>query len=186
MKKVITAIGDKTLNSVLRNMENITIENNDIQYQEGIIEALEKYQDIDIIILSQAIIGSYEIEDLLRMIVMLRKDINIILIVDNIFENVENKNVIKVIEEKENYVNEVVRYLSDRFDITKKKVTKIIQKEEILSVGRQKEKLPNLVPRECRKEVFREKKFSNSGKKQVITIIGAAGCRKNNIYCYII
>lgn len=56
MKKVITALGNPILNEKLRKEENITVLANDIQYQEGIIEILEKEENIDFLILSELLI----------------------------------------------------------------------------------------------------------------------------------
>ena len=77
--KVITAIGNEELNNILKK-EEVIIESPDIQYQEGIIEALEKYPDTNIIILNENIIGNLETEELIRNIVMIKNDIRIILL----------------------------------------------------------------------------------------------------------
>ena len=42
MKKIITAIGDENLNIFLKKQNNVEVIGNDIQYQEGIFEILEK------------------------------------------------------------------------------------------------------------------------------------------------
>lgn len=55
MKKILTAVGDEELNIKLRVYNNFIIVNQDVQYQEGIIEALNEYEDIDMIILHEDI-----------------------------------------------------------------------------------------------------------------------------------
>ena len=65
MKRVITAIGNEELNKMLRKQKDILIESPDIQYQEGIIEAIDKYPKTDIVILFEKIIGEIELEDLI-------------------------------------------------------------------------------------------------------------------------
>ena len=55
MKKIITALGNEKINNELKQEKNIEIIINDIQYKEGIIEILEKYQNIDYIILKTLI-----------------------------------------------------------------------------------------------------------------------------------
>lgn len=55
MKKILTAVGDEELNIKLRVYNNFIIVNQDIQYQEGIIEALNQYEGIDMIILHEDI-----------------------------------------------------------------------------------------------------------------------------------
>lgn len=57
MKKIITAIGNEILNNRLRNIDDIEIKERDIFYREGILEFLEKDSDIDIIIVSEQLLG---------------------------------------------------------------------------------------------------------------------------------
>ena len=49
--KIITAIENKKINEKLKNINNMKILNTDIQYKEGILEYLEKNNDIDLILL---------------------------------------------------------------------------------------------------------------------------------------
>ena len=42
MKKVITAVANPIINNELKKEKNIEVIGNDIQYQEGIVEVLEK------------------------------------------------------------------------------------------------------------------------------------------------
>lgn len=147
-RKIITAIGEETLNNILREKEDVIIESTDIQYQEGIIEALEKYPDTDMIILNEEIIGELNIEDLILSITILKNDIEIILISER-QENIENsKNIVKIINNKENYVNIVLKYLFEKDEIIEEVKPKVYEKQ-----------------------------------KNIITIIGKSGVRKNNFYC---
>ncbi len=119
-KRIITAIGDETLNNILRQKENLIIESTDIQYQEGIIEALEKYPDTDIVILNDEIMGDLEIEELILSITILKNDIEIIVITNKKEEIEENKNVIKIISHKENYEDDILEYLFEKISVNKK------------------------------------------------------------------
>ena len=56
MKKIITALGNENINNELEKEKDIEIILNDIQYKEGILEILEKYQDIDYIILDSSLV----------------------------------------------------------------------------------------------------------------------------------
>lgn len=49
--RIITAIENKKINEKLKNINNMKILNTDIQYKEGILEYLEKNNDIDLILL---------------------------------------------------------------------------------------------------------------------------------------
>ena len=68
MKKIITAIGDENLNIFLKKQNNIEVIGNDIQYQEGIFEILEKNNNIDFLIFSELIKGNLLIEKIVEKI----------------------------------------------------------------------------------------------------------------------
>ena len=113
MKRVITAIGNEELNKMLRKQKDILIESSDIQYQEGIIEAIDKYPKTDIVILYENIIGEIELEDLIRSIIIVKNNIEIILVVDRDVE-IQNKEVVKIVKNNQSYAQEILEYLSKR------------------------------------------------------------------------
>lgn len=53
MKKIITALGNKELNEELKKQKKFQIISNDIPYQEGVLEILEKERNIEFLILSE-------------------------------------------------------------------------------------------------------------------------------------
>ena len=191
MKRIITAVGSEDLNNILKIQKDVKVEGSDIQYQEGIIEALEKYQNIDIVILNEDIIGELNLEELIRSIVILRNDIEIMLIAEEVEELKEIKNIIKFINNKINYVDTILEYLvgnvyinkesivtlqeinADRIDITKQ-----IQNEKIIIernniAGSYFDKIKEFLKGFIRKKERR---------KEVITVTGSSGIRKNNFY----
>lgn len=122
MKRIITANGNEELNNILKRQKDIIVESKDIQYQEGIIEALDKYKDLEYIILSEDIIGNLELEDLIRTIVMLKNDIKIILIANEEID-FECKNVENTVKNNEDYVKNVLKYFLKDVDIKVKNET---------------------------------------------------------------
>ena len=106
MKKIITAIGNEKINNELKKEKNIEIIINDIQYKEGIIEILEKYQNIDYIILKASLQGDISIEELIKQINTINKNIKIIIISENNLKSLEeflNKKIIyKIIYNNKN------------------------------------------------------------------------------------
>ena len=119
MIKIITAIGNEELNNILKEQKNIKIENPDIQYQEGIIEALEKYPETNTIILSENIIGNLKIEELIQNIIIIKNNIKIILLCqEKIYE--ENENLIKTIKYDEDYIKIILKIFSDEKEIKNK------------------------------------------------------------------
>ena len=106
MKKIITAIGNENINNELKKEKNIEIIINDIQYKEGVIEILEKYQNIDYIILKASLQGDISIEELIKQINIINKNIKIIIISENNLKSLEefiNKKIIyKIIYNNKN------------------------------------------------------------------------------------
>lgn len=183
MKKIITAIGNKELNNLLKQKTNIIIKSTDIQYQEGIFEALEKYPNIDTIILKEDIIGDMKLEELIRNIVLIKNNIQIILITNEEKTFSQNKNIIKIVKNKKDYVKDIEKYILSKIDINNKNGTKSINKvkEENFEYT---EKLEDNVKKQCHK--YKERKTKIDSSKKVIMFIGNSGVRKNNSYFYIV
>lgn len=192
MKRIITAIGNEKLNNILREKEEIIIENKDIQYQEGIFEALDKYKNIDIVVLNEDIIGNLELEDLIRSIIILKNDIEIILITERQERILESRNITKVINNKNNYVDEILNYILPGMNIKYKKATNIKTQnikeyeESIIDTNNELKIRNNLQGEKCN-EITNNKKEKYNRKVNVkennlITVIGSPGSRKNNFY----
>ena len=90
MKTVITAIGNPILNIKLNQEKELIVIGNDIQYQEGIFEILEKEKNIDFLILSEIIPGELSAQKLIEKIKLINYNIKIIMILENKNEELEN------------------------------------------------------------------------------------------------
>ncbi len=104
--KVLTAIGNENLNNVLKKEKEIEVFQNDIFYKEGVIEFLEKNNNIDILILYEKLSGEINIINLIEKIKMINNEINIFFILENRNEEMEK------FSKKENiknifYINEI-------------------------------------------------------------------------------
>ena len=196
MKRVITAIGNEELNKMLRKQKDILIESPDIQYQEGIIEAIYKYPKTDIVILYENIIGEIELEDLIRSIIIVKNNIEIILVVDRDVE-IQNKEVVKIVKNNQSYAQEILEYLSKRGYIKIQNVNlynlKSIEKEPVAEILNENviikresilinvmSNMKQIATKVNMKLKRREKK------KNVVTVIGNSGSRKNDIHIYTI
>ena len=82
MKKIITAINNPKLNEQLKKENNFKIIGKDIQYKEAILETLEKNKNIDIIIISEQILGEIKFEKLIKNIKLINENIKIIFILE--------------------------------------------------------------------------------------------------------
>lgn len=191
MKRILTAIGSEELNTILKMQKDIEVVGTDIQYQEGVVEALEKYQNIDIVILNENIIGELDLEDLIRSIVILRNNIEIILIAEEIEELEDIKNITKTVNNKTNYVDTIIKYLIGDIYIKKEPIV-ILQemKEDRRNITRQIQKEKIRIEKNSRAWSYfcKAKKYLKSvirkkeKRKEVITIIGSPGIRKNKFY----
>ena len=105
MISVITAINNKKIYDEIRMNKNIKIIYKNIQYKEGIIEVLEKYeikQKIDYIILNENLSGQIKIIELKNKLKKINNKIKIIIILNKKNKKIENyykKNNIKYIYE---------------------------------------------------------------------------------------
>ncbi len=98
--KIITAIGNPSLNNKLRTMNELTIVGKDIQYQEGILEILEENKDIDVLIISNVLPGELDFYKLINKLKKEHENVEIIVFLDKKNENIENflssKNIYKI------------------------------------------------------------------------------------------
>ena len=88
--KILTAIGNPILNDKLQKIMNIGVIGKDIQYQEGIIEILEKFSEVDILIMKDNLPGEYGFYELIDKIKKINNDIEIYMFLENKDENKEN------------------------------------------------------------------------------------------------
>jgi len=112
MIKVITAMNNPKINIELNKIEEIKILAKDIIYQEGIFEILEKYKEIDYIIISEKIYGHLKIEELINKIKQKNNKIKVILFLENSEEKINNKKIYKIINKKIE-INNLVKILKN-------------------------------------------------------------------------
>ena len=154
MKKIITAIGNPEINNKLSKEKNIKIIGKDIQYQEAVLELLEK-NIIDILIIHEKMLNQKRTEEEIRRIKQIDKKIQIILITHQqekkeILLKEKNINIIccKVINEdllikikeiiKNNYKNKYIQINNEK-RLKKKNINKNISKKEVIIVTGEKE-----------------------------------------------
>ena len=77
MNKIVTAIGNKNINLKLKQEEKIEVIGEDIQYEDGILELLEKEININFLIISEEIVNKNKIINLIEKIKIINKYIKI-------------------------------------------------------------------------------------------------------------
>ena len=180
MKKIITAIGNEILNKKLKRENNFEVIIEDIQYKEGIIEYLEKENNIDFLIISELLPGNIEIKELIEKIKNINSNIEIILFLENknielenylyakgiynIFYNnqIEIKEIIKIINNKNIEINNELKEIKQM--LLEKQKNKINNKKIILN------KLIN---------IFNKKQKYDLKEEIIISITGTNGVGKS-------
>ena len=123
MKKIITALNNPIVNFELQKQNKYKIVGNDICYQEGIFEMIEK-ENIDIIILSEILPGNLDIKELILKIKEINSDLEIIIILEQ-----ENQELVKFL--KLNNINNI--FYNNKINI-KEFIDNICEKNEIFDV----------------------------------------------------
>lgn len=143
MKKIITAIGNPTLNQVLKKEEAFKIVAEDISYQEGILEVLEKETEVDFIILSELLPGELEVKELIEKIKKANSQIQIILFLENKKEELENylyaKGLFAIFYHNQVEIKDIITILKDKEKNQNSELKKEL--EELKRVLREKEKV---------------------------------------------
>ena len=154
MKKIITAINNPKLNEELRKEKNFKIIGKDIQYKEAILEILEKGPNIDLIILSEEILGEIKIENLIEKIKLINEKIKIIYILEK-----ENKKLEKILI-KNNIIDIYYNY-----QINLEELIKIINKKE-RNMEEEIIKLKKIIESKNREEEKKQKEHLQKFKKK--------------------
>ena len=149
MKKIITALANPMLNNELKKQKDFIIIGNDIQYQDGVKEVLEKEKNIDFLILSEILPGENKIEKLIEYIKKVNPNINIIIILENKKEDESEKIKKELNELKQIIINQNNKEINN-------KRNKIIRKIK----SKKNNKINNL-------------------KKEIICILGSSGVGKS-------
>ncbi len=93
--KILTALANENINKKLENKKNCEIIYKDIQYQEALLEILDKNKNIDVLILSSILPGELDIYELINLIKYKKENINIYIILDK-----QNDKLIKFLIKK--------------------------------------------------------------------------------------
>ena len=194
MNKIVTAIGNKNINLKLKQEEKIEVIGEDIQYEDGILELLEKEININFLIISEEIVNKNKIINLIEKIKIINKYIKIILILENKDEELENilfsKGIYKIIYNNQMTITDLIKILNKKDDEDELK-KEIINLRKLIMENSQKNnlnKINNKINLNSLKNKFTEKiyKINNTEKNkiinnEIISISGPSGVGKSII-----
>ncbi len=194
--RILTALQNPEINRILKEQTNYNVVENDIQYQEGIIEILEKNNKINLIIISELLPGNIGIKETINKIKEFNSDIEIILILENknskIKEFLIQKNIKSIFYNNQITIDELINNIKQKEEKTSQiEINKEIEilKEMILENKKNKKSKTNKIEKikiKIKKEIIRLKEIilrktgeTINRKNAIISIVGAAGVGKS-------
>lgn len=136
--KIITALGNENFNKKLKEKYLKNVYGNDIQYQEAVIEIIEKNQDIDLLILSSILPGELNIYEFINLLKYKNSKMEIIIILEKRNVKIEEFIIAKGINNiyynnstNLNQIIEKINELENNENYKEKILNKIIEKNKI-------------------------------------------------------
>ena len=191
--RILTALQNPEINKTLKEQTNYNVVENDIQYQEGIIEILEKNNKINLIIISELLPGNIGIKETINKIKEFNSDIEIIVILENknskIKEFLIQKNIKSIFYNNQITIDELINNIKQKEEKTSQiEINKEIEilKEMILENNKSKTNKIEKIKIKIKKEIIKLKKIilrkteeTINRKNAIISIVGAAGVGKS-------
>lgn len=198
-------MGNENLNQKLKKENIFEIVTEDIQYQEGILELLEKDNEIDFLILNELLPGNIDIRKLIEKIKLNNSNIKIILFLEKKNEELENylyaKGIFKIFYHNQIEVKEMIELIQNNSKNSNQEIKKEIDElKKILLEKNKKENKTNLFFKNNAKnnkmnkfnnknEIFKNnsnKIFNNnfhnnleSKRKEIVCVSGTSGVGKS-------
>lgn len=202
--KILTALQNPKTNEILKEKTKYNIIETDIQYQEGIIEVLEKNNKIDLIIISELLPGNIGFKDLINKIKTINNDIEIIVILENknykLKEFLIQKNIKSIFYNNEITIDELINVIEEKNKAKKEieinneiKLLREIIMENNKKIEQNKKdkkisKIINILKKQKNKIIKNKKisnlkiiknKTNNKVKNKIISVVGTPGVGKS-------
>ena len=168
IKKIITALGDNRLNHNLRENYSIEVIGNDIPYQDGVLDTLKGNSEIEILLLSESLIGEYDIKSFINQIFQVNKKLDIIFFMER-----ENENFQRQLEKKG--ISKF--YIEDEYD-TEEIANQILETPVRNNFNIEVEELKNIITKTKKRNFFKTSKVLaiagnyGSGKSLITALLG--------------
>jgi hypothetical protein len=198
MKKIITALANPQLSEKIKENCEIEIISPDIQYQEGVLEILQKTKEAELLILNSIIEGNLNIYEFINKIKEKNKLIEIIIILEK--ENIElenflnGKRIFNIFYNNKNTINELIKIINEKNKLKKEEdINEEIKmlKELILKKNNKNEKIINfknkiikIIKSKKNTNKIINKRIKENNIKKTISVVGSGGVGKS-IFCSI-
>lgn len=180
MKKVITAIGNEILNKKLKKESDFEVIIEDIQYKEGIIEYLEKDNNIDILIISELLPGNIELKELIEKIKSINSNIEIIVFLENKNTELENylyaKGIYNIFYNNQIEIEEIIKIINNKnIEINNelKEIKQMLLEKQKNKKNNKKVILNKLI------NIFNKKQKYDLKEEKIISVTGTSGVGKS-------
>lgn len=180
MKKIITAIGNEILNKKLKKENDFEVIIEDIQYKEGIIEYLEKENNIDILIISELLPGNIELKELIEKIKNINSNIEIIIFLENKNTELENylyaKGIYNIFYNNQIEIEEIIKIINNKnIEINNelKEIKQMLLEKQKNKVNNKKIILNKLI------NIFNKKQKYDLKEEKIISVTGTSGVGKS-------
>lgn len=175
MKKIITALGNPTLNNELRRYEKYDVLSEDLLYQEAILDCLDK-EEADVIIISALLQGDKSPLEFAESVKEKCYSARVILIVENISEEDKNilvsKGIFDILKDQEIEIEDVIDAIDREMPIN---IKAQIEKETAkIKEALKNESKPNNV-------TDISTIVSKVQKQEIISVFGTNGAGKSTI-----
>ena len=177
MKRIITALGNSTLNNELKKYSKYDVISDDLFYQEAVLD-ISKIENIDVIVISALLQGQYNLIEFLTEVKKNNITARIILIVDSLPE--EEKNILiskgrfDILYDNEIEISDVIEAIDREEPIN---IKKQIEKELTLRIEENTKQEKNKIKQESVIKIQ---------KQEVITIFGTPGAGKSTVGTFLV
>ena len=192
--KIITALENPKTNEKLKKETDFEIIGNDIQYQEGVIEILEKNSGINLIIISELLPGEISFKKIIEKIKLINKEIEIIAILKNENEELKNylisKGVFNIFYNNKITINELIKTINNIFNLKREnEINEEIKnlKKIVLENNKPNKKIlnKNIITKiyiKIKNKILNKFNYKNkleNNKNKIVSIVGTNGIGKS-------
>ncbi len=176
--EIITALNNQQIvEKLIKNGINVSNEN-DIQYQEAILDILDKNNNFDILVLSSILQGEYTIYEFINLIKYKNPNLEIIIILEEENNKIENflisKGINNIFFNNKNTIDDIIKKINEIINIKNNNKNNDINLEKTIKQKNiKKTKIFNNKKIKNKLELFKIKNKKNIHKKtKIISIIG--------------